>query len=215
MSFTLFSSPIRRRRLIGLQPLGRQAAAGLLAGLMALSAACGGKPFNVKTEVDLPSTPDAARAEVNHMQLQAAAIRDEDYLVTIFDANLPLAGVLPVTVTLTNQSHEAIDLRKAQFEIRGPDGRTLKAADAGRVFKRLIAYYEISTYSKSGYKKSREDFAAYGLDLSKPLDAGQSRQGMVFFIAPERAAQPVSLTLIARRLDAKQPKLPAIELQLR
>jgi|GEM_PF-823408 len=214
MSFTVFQKVFRRRGFVGLQPSKMWFISGLLVCLMMLFAGCGGKPFNVKPQVDLPLTPDAARAEASSVQIQAAAIRDEDLLIGTFDANLLLAGILPVKVALNNQSHESIDLRKARFELRGTDGRTVKASDAKRVFKRLISYYEITTYSKPGYKESREDFAGYGIDLSKPLNAGESRTGMVFFIVPDRAAQTGSLALVVSRLDAKQAKAPAVELKL-
>lgn len=214
MSFTLFLKLFRRCRFGGLQPSKAAAISGSLVFLMMLFAGCGGKPFNVKPQVDLPLTPDAARTEAGSLQIQAEAIRDEDLLIGTFDANLLLAGVLPVKVALINQSPEAIDVRKARFELRGPDGRTVKASDARRVFKRLISYYEITAYSKPGYKQSREDLADYGIDLSKPLNAGESRKGMVFFIAPDRATQTSSLTLVVSRLDAKQAKAPAVELKL-
>jgi len=181
--------------------------------ILLLFAGCGGKPFDVKTEVKLPATPGAPVAESQSVRLQAAAVRDEDYLLSTFDANLILAGVLPVGVTMTNRGAQPLDLRKARFEVRTADGHSYKAADARRAYKRLIDYYGISTYSKGAYKESRDDFAAYALDLSKPLAMGESRQGMVFFILPDRAIQATGLKLIGARLGASGSS-GTIELQL-
>src|SRR5689334_12430297 len=137
--------------------------------ILLLLTGCGSKPFDVKTAVKLPAITGAPVAESQSLRLQAAAVRDEDFLLSTFDANLILAGVLPINLTMTNHSPQPLDLRKARFEVRTADGHSFKATDANRAYKRLIAYYAISTYSKGAYKESRDDFATYALDLSKPL----------------------------------------------
>lgn len=178
-----------------------------------LLAGCGSKPFDVKTAVKLPAITGAPVADSQSVRVQAAAVRDEDFLLSTFDANLILAGVLPVNVTVTNHGAEPLDLRKARFEVRTADGHSYKATDANRAYKRLVAYYGISTYSKGAYKESRDDFATYALDLSNPLAMGESRQGMVFFILPDRAIQATGLKLIGVRLGASGPT-GTVELQL-
>ena len=176
-------------------------------------AGCGGKPFNVKTQVALPAIADAPVAEAQGVRMQAAAVRDEDFLLATFDANLLLAGILPVNVTITNRTAQPLDLHKARFEVRVLDGHSYKAAEAKRAFKRLIKYYGISTYSKPAYKKSLEDFAAYALDMTRPLAMGESRQGMLFFIVPDGVVQASGLKLIGARLDAHESR-STVELQL-
>jgi hypothetical protein len=178
-----------------------------------LLAGCGGKPFDVKTQVALPAIADAPVAESQGVRMQAAAVRDEDFLLETFDANLILAGILPVNVAITNQTAQPLDLHKARFEVRAIDGHSYQAAEAKRAFKRLIKYYEISTYSKPAYKKSQEDFAAYALDATRPLAIGESRQGMLFFIVPDGVVQASGLKLIGVRLAAHESR-SAVELQL-
>ena len=173
---------------------------------------CAGRPLEVKSKVDLPSAPGATvRAESSGVSIQAEVIRDEDFLNDTFDANLILAGVLPVRLRATNQGQEPIDLSKARFEIKTSGGRSYKSAEAKKAFKRLIAYYEISTYSKVGYKESQDTFMNYALDLTKPLGGGESREGLVFFIVPDTVAQVSGLKMIASRLDRKGG---AVELNL-
>ncbi|MEN3333206.1 MAG: hypothetical protein V7641_2571 [Blastocatellia bacterium] len=176
-------------------------------------AGCGGKPFEVKTQVALPAITNAPVGETPGIRMQAAAVRDEDFLLATFDANLILAGILPVNLTITNRTAQPLDLRKARFTVRAIDGHAYQAAEAKRAFKRLIKYYEISTYSKPAYKESQEDFAAYAFDATRPLAIGESRQGMLFFIVPDGVVQAQGLKLIGARLDANQSR-SAIELQL-
>jgi len=178
-----------------------------------LLAGCGGKPFNVKPQVALPAIADAPRGDWQGIRIQAATVRDEDFLITTFDANLILAGILPVNVVITNQTAQPLDLHEARFEVRTSDGHSFKAAETRRAFKRLIKYYEISTYSKPAYKQSQADFASYVLDTTKPFAIGESRQGMLFFIVPDIVAQASGLKLIGARLDAARSK-SAVELQL-
>ncbi len=183
-------------------------------------AGCGGKPFEIRErpfkikEGREAPLVNIARAKSDQIEIEAEAIRDEDYLYETFNANLILAGVLPIRLELVNQGQEPVDLSKAQFEIKAADGRVYKMADAKKAFKRLISYYEISTYSKSGYKKSQEDFASYSLDLNKPFGAGESREGLVFFIIPDAVAQTTGVTMAASRLDRKQSKSATVELKL-
>src|SRR5690349_8504564 len=184
-----------------------------LCSILLLSVGCGSKPFNVKTEVTLPAMANAPVVESQGIRLRAAIVHDEDYLLSTFDANLLLAGVLPVNVTMTNSGAEPLDLRKARFEVRTADDHAYKATEAKRVYKRLIDYYGISTYSKGAYKESRDDFAAYALDLSRPLAMGESRQGMVFFILPDRVIQATGLKLMGVRLGASGSS-GTVELQL-
>jgi hypothetical protein len=130
------------------------------------------------------------------------AITDEDFLYETFDANLILAGVLPVRVTLSNSGAESVSLKTVRFELRGIGGRFAKTLDARQAFKRLISYYEISAYSKSGYSESQEAFSAYALDFKTPLAAGQSRQGLLFFSTGREPAGIAGLTMVVSGLDA-------------
>ena len=182
--------------------------------LAALLPACGGKPFNVKTKPHTPPSESGVKAAAGDVTVQAEAVTDEDFLYETFDANLILAGVLPVRVVIANAAQEPVDLKKARFEIRAA-GRAYKAINAKSAFGKLISYYGITTYSKPGYKESQADFASHAIDLGSPLAAGESRHGMLFFQVPVEAARAAGLTLVARRLDAKKQKEDSsIELKL-
>jgi len=177
----------------------------LSAALLLGAAAFGcGRPINVKTLPTLPPASYAAKASLDGIAVEAHAITDEDFLYDIFDANLIAAGVLPVRVMLTNSGVDTLDCKSARFEIE-TQSRRFKAADPRKAFKRLISYYGISVYSKSGYNESLEAFASYALDVGTPLAAAQARQGLVFFLVPGEAARQPGLTLVIGKLNSKQP----------
>jgi hypothetical protein len=178
-------------------------------------AACGGKPFNVQPRPAPLPVISSAGAEVNGLTLQAEAVTDENFLYDTFDANLVLAGILPVRVRLANSRAEAFEIKRASFEVRASSNQTYKAMDGERAYKRLISYYGIRTYSKGGYRESRSDFESYGLDRSQPLGAGESRQGILFFPVPDQEIRAGGLTLVGRRLDAKKSRSDAnVEIRL-
>lgn len=181
-------------------PLGLAVGSTLLL-LLAAQFGCG-RPFNVKTQPNLPPASYAAKATVDSVAVEAQAVTDEDFLYDTFDANLISAGVLPVRVMLTNSGGDTVELKSARFEIEARAGR-FKAVDARKAFKRLISYYGIAAYSKSGYAESLEAFAAFAL-VTTPLGGGESRQGLVFFLAPGEAARQTGLTMIIGKLNSKQ-----------
>jgi len=192
-----------------------------IAVVMALAlvslAGCGGKPFNVKTRPDPPQTQitGGARAESNGVTILAEAVTDEDYLYETFDANLILAGILPVLVKLTNGGEGTVGLKKAKFEIKNAAGRWFEDMDAKRAYKQLISYYGVSIYSKPGYRESRADFSSYALEFEEPLGSGQSRQGMIFFRVPGETVRANGLTLSISRLYTNGVKSDsAVELKL-
>ncbi len=180
----------------------RLAASSALLLLASAQFGCG-RPFSVKTQPYLPPASYAAKTTVDSIAVEAQAITDENFLYDTFDANLISAGVLPVRVMLTNSGGESLDLKSARFEIESPAGR-FKAVEARKAFKRLISYYEIKAYSKSGYAESLDAFAAFALDVATPLGAGQSRQGLVFFLASSEVARQKGLTMTVGKLNSKQ-----------
>ncbi len=189
--------------------------------LAAQLAGCGGKPFNVKTKPDVAAQPDVqpapgsgAKAESVGLSIEAAAILDEDFLYETFDANLILAGVLPVRLKLTNPGNDPVDLSRAKFEIRAA-GKNFKMLQARSAYGRLISYYGITTYSKEGYNESRDDFVSYSIDFKAPLAPGESRAGLIFFAVPGDTARGSGLTLRAERLNRRSKNSKeAVELKL-
>lgn len=190
-------------RMIQIKTIVSMSAALLMFALMA---GCASKPFNVKPAPGNPPVTHPATIDHEGLSIEAAALTDEDYLYQTFEANLLLAGVLPVKVTMTNQTAEPIDVKKARFEISAPGSRVYKSVTGEKAFKRVFSYYDFTLYNKEGYKESKKDFSAYAFDLTTPLGVGQSRSGLIFFITPPEMTRAQQLTLAARRLISKEKK---------
>ncbi|HEY7545234.1 MAG TPA: hypothetical protein VID27_10145 [Blastocatellia bacterium] len=174
-----------------------------------------GKPFNVKPRPDTPPHVAGASATVSSIALEAEAVKDEDYLYDTFEANLLMAGVLPVRVRIANRGTEPVSLKKSRFEVRSDEPRAYKAITAGEAFNRVFSFYGISVYSKSGYRESKDDFLSHAIDLNSPLAGGESREGLMFFPVPDDITRRPGLKLVARRLRSGEKKSDsAIELKL-
>ena len=173
----------------------------LACGLLVFEVGCG-RPFNVKTATVPTTASYASKAMVDSVSVEAKAVTDEDFLYDNFDANLISAGVIPVRVRLTNASTETMVGKDSRFELEAQNKR-YKAVEPKKAFKRLISYYGVSLYSKSGYRESLEAFGSHSLDLATPLPAGESRQGLVFFLVPVESARQTGLTLFVDRLGGR------------
>ena len=154
-----------------------------------------------------------AASAAGKVLLNGVALTDEDFLYESFNANLILAGVLPVRLRVTNNGGSEIRVRRNWFEIRAV-GRSLKSIEAERAFKRLLSFYGVKVYNKLGYKQSKEAFMSYELDLGEPLKPGSNREGIIFFEARPRLEQGAALVLVAKGLGGSDSKNP-LELKLR
>ena len=88
-----------------------------------LAGGCAGKPFDVKVVPKVaPEAVGPASASAG-VEVRASAVWDEEYLLDTFDANLILAGVLPVRVDLSNGGAAPLSAKKLRLELADADGR--------------------------------------------------------------------------------------------
>jgi hypothetical protein len=114
---------------------------------------------------------------------------------------------------MTNSGVEPVDIRETRFEVQAGSQR-YRAVDARKAFKRLVSYYDVSAYTKAGYKDSQDAFIAYALDIKTPLNGNQSRQGLVFVMMPEDVARQAGLKMVVSKLGKNLSKKQNIELRL-
>jgi hypothetical protein len=182
------------------------------ASLASLVSACGGALFKVKPVVELPPLTGAVKsASAGGVKIKVAPLLSDEESHELFEANLPLAGVLPLRVEVEHESGMPVELKRARFRLRDGEGKEWKLLSPKQAISRILKANDIYVYNPNSRKQFEKEFAAHGLDLQTPLTADdRRRQGFLFFEAPgkqpvespkgltlqlERVPQPVELVL--------------------
>jgi hypothetical protein len=182
----------------------------LLLALMATS--CTGSLFKVKPVNELPPMPANTRtADAGGVTIRVAPLLTDDESQELFEANLPLSGVLPLRVELAFQSGVPVELKRARFHLRDRQNREWKLLPAKSAASRILKANGVYLYNPNSRKQFEKEFGAYAIDLKTPLSSSESRrQGFLFFQTPdklpvrsgeqltltvERLAQPATITI--------------------
>jgi hypothetical protein len=169
-----------------------------------LSTACTGSLFKVKPVTDLPPLPATARsADAGGVTIRVAPLLTDEESQELFEANLPVSGVLPLRVELAFQSGVPIEVKRARFHLRDSQNREWKLLSVKSAISRVLKANGVFLYNPNSRKQFEKEFGAYGVDLKTPLSADDSRrQGFLFFQTPDK--RPVTsgqqLTLTVERL---------------
>src|SRR5689334_10989662 len=83
---------------------------------------CGGSLFKVQPVVTKPMPDNAKRSESGGLVVSASPLLTDEESQELFEANLPLNGILPIRIELANRSKGPIDLRKSTISVRNGDG---------------------------------------------------------------------------------------------
>ena len=171
---------------------------------LALTTSCSGSLFKVKPVAELPPLPAETRAtDAGGVTLRVAPLLTDEQIQELFEANLPLAGVLPVRIELAFQSGVAIELKKARFHLRDDQNREWKLLSPKSAISRIMKANEVTLYNPNSRKQFEQEFGAYAIDLKTPLASGEPRrQGFLFFQTPDKQAvtSAQKLTLTVERL---------------
>jgi len=170
-----------------------------------LFTACGA-PFKVAPRVEVPLESFTHRAETARVTVYAGAPLSEDEVVRLFDGNLLLAGLLPVRVSIVNQSSAMVETSRARFYLVTADGKRLKQVSPKDALKKLFDYYGVRTYNVASFETLRERFSAHALTFPDKLSEGAQVQGIIFFDLAKAEAPSSGLTLRIERLRIAQTK---------
>jgi hypothetical protein len=180
----------------------RLAAFVIAAGLLATS--CAGSLFKVKPVVELPPfTGDVKSANAGGVTVRVAPLMGDEESQELFEANLPLAGILPLRLELVFDSGVAVETRKVRFRLRDGEGREWKLLSPKAAVGRILKANDVYAYNPNSRKQFEKEFVAYGIDLTSPLsDTDRCHQGFVFFETPKKepVASPRGLVLSVERL---------------
>ena len=176
----------------------------LLAAILALATSCTGSLFKVKPATELPPLPANSRAaDAGGVTIRVAPLLTDEESQDLFEANLPLSGVLPVRVELAFQSGLPVEVKRARFRLRDSQNREWKLLSAKSAASRILKANGVFLYNPHSRKQFEKEFGAYAVDLKTPLSSGDTRrQGFLFFQTPDKSAvrSGEQLTLTVERL---------------
>lgn len=174
----------------------------MLASASILTTACGGSLYKVKPVVRAPIADGASGAEAGGIKVRAMPLLLDEEIQELFEANLLLAGLLPVRAEISNNSGVAVDMKKARFHLRDGDGREWKALGAKQAVARILKYYDVYIYNPHSRAKFEEDFRTHAFNIDTPLAQGEQRSGLIFFQTPKKEAvsSPHGLVLTIEKL---------------
>src|SRR5215218_439920 len=173
----------------------------LLAATALMSASCTGSLFKVKPVTDLPPMPASTRtADAGGVTIRVAPLLTDEESQELFEANLPLSGVLPVRVELAFQSGVPVEIKRARFHLRDGENKEWKLLSAKSAISSIMKANGIFAYNPNSRKQFEKEFGAYAIDAKTPLSSGDSRrQGFLFFQTPDkrpvRSGQQLTLTV--------------------
>ena len=156
------------------------------------ASSCSGPLFKVKPVAGIPPMPaTAASVNLGSISFRATPLLTDEESQELFEANLQLAGLLPVRVEISHNGGDAIEMKKIRFRLSDATDTKWKAISIKQAIGRILKANGVSLYNPSSRKTFETEFRAYELDLKTPLTHNEGRrQGLIIFLGPEKA--PVS-----------------------
>ncbi len=171
--------------------------------LLFLTAACGGGSlYKVSPRVAAPLPERAGEGRAGGIVLRAVPLLTDEESQRLFEANLPLGGLLPVRVQIRNESGASLPLKRARFILRDEAGQVWKLRTSKQAVERVLEANEVTLYNPSSRKEFEERFRAHALDVETPLGPSEEREGLIFFQTPRKEAveSPRGLSLLIEKI---------------
>src|SRR5215207_7723240 len=136
----------------------------LLAATVLLSTSCTGSLFKVKPVTELPPLPGNTRsAEAGGVTIRVAPLLTDEESQELFEANLPLSGVLPLRVELAFQSGVAVELKRARFRLRDSQNKEWKLLPAKSAVARILKANGVFAYNPNSRKQFEKELTGYAV----------------------------------------------------
>lgn len=160
----------------------------LLTATILLAASCTGPLFKVKPVNELPPLPANTRnADAGGVTIRVAPLLTDEESQELFEANLPLSGVLAVRMEMTFQSGVPIEIKRARFRLRDSKNREWKLLSGKGAVSRVMKANGVFAYNPNSRKQFEAEMGAYVIDLKTPLSSNDSRRtGFLFFQSPDK-----------------------------
>jgi hypothetical protein len=177
-----------------------------------LDISCAGSLFKVKPVVELPPLAGNVKtASAGGVSVRIAPLLSDEESQDLFEANLPLSGILPVRLELAFETGVPVETKRVRFRLRDGEGREWKLISPKAAVGRILKANDVYVYNPNSRKQFEKEFIAYAIDLKSPLSESERRhQGFIFFETPKKepVESPRGLVLLIERLP--QP----VEIQL-
>ncbi len=184
--------------------INRQLSSIILVAILLLSSACAGSLFKVKPVVELPPLEGNVKTmSAGGVTVRVAPLMTDEESQDLFEANLPLSGILPVRLELVFESGIPVETKRVRFRLRDAQGLEWKSVTPKRAISRILKANDVYAYNPNSRKQFEKEFSTYAIDLEPPLsDTQRRRQGFVFFETPkqEPVESPRGLVLVIERL---------------
>jgi hypothetical protein len=169
-----------------------------------LTTSCAGSLFKVKPVVELPPLAGNVKtASAGGVSVRVAPLLSDEESQDLFEANLPLSGILPVRLELVFESGVPVETKRVRFRLRDGEGREWKLISPKAAVGRILKANDVYAYNPNSRKQFEREFAAYAIDLKLPLsDSERRHQGFIFFETPKKepVESPRGLVLVIERL---------------
>lgn len=180
--------------------------------LVIVSASCSNSLFKVKPVTELPPLPAASRsADAGGVTVRVAPLLSDEESQELFEANLPVSGVLAVRMELAFQSGVPVETKRARFRLRDSENREWKFLKPKDAVSRIMKANGVTLYNPNAKKQFAQEFGAYAIDLKTPLSSEDPRRrGFIFFQTPDKrpVRSDLRLTLTVERL----PQVATVQL---
>ena len=167
--------------------------------LLLSATACSSSLFKVKPPAALHTMPsNAATANVGVVTFVAAPLLTDEETQELFEANLQLAGLLPVRMEVLHNGGTPMELKKVKFGLHDDANGEWKFITAKQAISRLLKANSVFAYNPNSRKTFEKEFRAYELDLKTPLTHEErKRSGLIFFLSAQKepVVSPHGLTL--------------------
>ena len=187
--------------------INRRLSSIILVAVLLLTSSCLGPLFKVKPVVELPPLAGNVKtASAGGVTVRVAPLMSDEESQELFEANLPLSGILPVRLELVFESGVLVETKRLRFRLRDGDGPDWKLISPKAAVGRILKANDVYAYNPNSRKQFEKEFTAYAIDLKEPLStADQRRQGFVFFETPKKepVASPRSLVLAIEGLPQR------------
>src|ERR1051325_3668975 len=176
----------------------------VLGAAAVVTTSCTGSLFKEKQVTELPPLPANSRtADAGGVTIRVAPLLTDEQSQELFEANLPVSGVLAVRVEMDFQSGVPVELKRARFRLHDAQNQEWKLLAPKSAISRIMKANGVFAYNPNSRKQFEKEFGSYAIDLKTPLSSSASRrQGFLFFQTPDKG--PVrsdkQLTLTVERL---------------